>query len=97
MKHKISSSDGRLVRIIEDLKDFDKHCNERMDIIKGLADLLEAIVIAVWVDSQDLVITRGVIKKLLGPLIVDHKAFAFRPVHQLWGTGLGKKRTKRGV
>lgn len=93
LKHKIRGFEGRLELFKRDLEDFDTHSNGRMDCIKELADLLEAIVGAVWVDSkQNWAVTRDFIEQLVEPLILDHETYSFRPVHQLWGTGLGEKK-----
>lgn len=73
LNHHIHDFVAKVTQFRQGVNQFPTHSNERIYTPKFLADMMEAVVGAVWVDSSgDLVTTGAVINKLLGPLIGDH-------------------------
>lgn len=85
LKYQISRFRARIAQFQQDMNIFSTHSNGRIDYPKLLADFVEAVVGAVFVDSgRNMDATGAVINKLLGPLIRDVAVFGQRPVSQLW-------------
>lgn len=60
------------------------HSSGRVRTPKYLADMIEALIGAVWIDTdKNLVATGAVIDLLIGPLITNFVDFGLRPIHRL--------------
>jgi dsRNA-specific ribonuclease len=74
--HQIPDLGQRIAQFQRDVRWFKIHSSGKIDTLKVLADLVEAIVGVVWVDSgRNISATAAVVDRLLGRLIVDSARF----------------------
>ncbi|XP_062026480.1 ribonuclease 3-like protein 3 [Rosa rugosa] len=89
----VNEVNREVLKLRQQMLDYPIHSNGRIDEPKFLADMVEAIIGAVWVDSQKNLATTGhVIGKILGNLNIEYENYRQKPTEQLWSSSSVKAR-----
>lgn len=84
LHHNIPDYKAQVTRFKLEVKQFPRHSNGRIFPPKYLADMVEALIGAAWLElNRNMAATGALIDKLLGPLITDFLNFGHRPIHML--------------